>query len=552
MAGGVMQQRIGNVWKPLGYFSKAFSDVQKKYSAFDRELLAIYMAIVHFRYLVEGRELIVYTDHKPLTFALSKVGTANETARRARQLMFISEFTNDIRHIEGTNNVVADALSRVETITCPAVVDFAELAHAQQADTQVTRPHASTARFATITIPSTDKVIYCEISTNTPRPYVPDSFRRQVFENIHNISHPGIRTTRKMVTQKFFWPGMNKDIGTWARSCVDCQRSKVTRHVISHLGEFETADRFQHLHIDLVGPLPTTQQGYRYLVTMIDRFTRWPEAVPIQDMTAETVARIVYEHWICRFGAPIHITTDQGRQFESDLFTSLLRFLGIKRSRTTAYHPQCNGLIERAHRSLKASLTARMAENTSWLEELPTVLLGLRAAIKADSDVSAAELVYGQGLRLPGDFYVTSQASSLDPSAYVVKLRETISRLKPIPHRNNDARKNFVFKELKDCTHVFIRNDMVRKPLTPNYDGPYQVLSRNQKTFKVQLQNRQAEISIDRLKPAFLLNEGAQNNTEQHYIPSQNITIDPVPIPGTCTTRRGRIINRPVRYLIDM
>jgi cleavage and polyadenylation specificity factor subunit 1 len=355
-----------------------------------------------------------------------------------------------------------------------------------------------------------------------------------------------------MVTQKFFWPGMNKDIGIWARSCVDCQKCKVSRHVISHLGNFQPAGRFEHLHVDLVGPLPTTQQGFRYLLTMIDRFTRWPEAVAIENMTAETVAKVVYEQWICRFGAPIHITTDQGRQFESELFESLLKLLGIKRSRTTAYHPQCNGILERTHRTLKAALTARMMGNTSWLEELPTVLLGLRAAIKSDSDVSAAELVYGQGLRLPGDFYYPSQVSNLDPEDYVEKLRETIARLKPIPHRHKDHRKIFVFKELDNCTHVFIRNDMVRKPLTPSYDGPYRVLNKTSKVFKVQLANRQAEVSIDRLKPAFLLNHDIQNSPDHNVLVSPNSPPNPVSIPGTRATRSGRIINRPHRYLIDM
>jgi cleavage and polyadenylation specificity factor subunit 1 len=551
MAGGVLQQKIGKVWKPLGYFSKAFSDTQSHYSTFDRELLAIYMSIVHFRNQIEGRELIVYTDHKPLTFALSKVATANETPRRANQLMFISEFTSEIRYIEGTCNTVADALSRVETITCPTIVDFEELAEAQRPFEPETRPQ-SNVHFATIPIPNANKDIYCEMSTNTPRPYVPSTFRRKIFNAIHNISHPGIRTTRKMVTQKFFWPGMNKDIGIWARSCVDCQKCKVSRHVISHLGNFQPAGRFEHLHVDLVGPLPTTQQGFRYLLTMIDRFTRWPEAVAIENMTAETVAKVVYEQWICRFGAPIHITTDQGRQFESELFESLLKLLGIKRSRTTAYHPQCNGILERTHRTLKAALTARMMGNTSWLEELPTVLLGLRAAIKSDSDVSAAELVYGQGLRLPGDFYYPSQVSNLDPEDYVEKLRETIARLKPIPHRHKDHRKIFVFKELDNCTHVFIRNDMVRKPLTPSYDGPYRVLNKTSKVFKVQLANRQAEVSIDRLKPAFLLNHDIQNSPDHNVLVSPNSPPNPVSIPGTRATRSGRIINRPHRYLIDM
>ncbi|XP_055944570.1 uncharacterized protein YagA-like [Argiope bruennichi] len=117
------------------------------------------------------------------------------------------------------------------------------------------------------------------------------------------------------------------------------------------------SQRFEHVHLDLVGPLPPSQGNY-YCLTMIDRFTRWPEAVPIPDMTAQTVAQKFFKHWIARFGCPVRITTDQGRQFESDLFRALSQLLGIKRIRSSPYHPQANGLIEEFHRPLKEALRA--------------------------------------------------------------------------------------------------------------------------------------------------------------------------------------------------
>lgn len=109
--GGVLQIKVGSHWRPLGYFSKKFNDVQLKYSTYDRELLAVYLSVQHFRYMVEGRPFVIYTDHKPLVYAFSKKPSDKETPRRIRQLMFISEFTTDIRHINGSDNIPADTLT---------------------------------------------------------------------------------------------------------------------------------------------------------------------------------------------------------------------------------------------------------------------------------------------------------------------------------------------------------------------------------------------------------------------------------------------------------
>jgi cleavage and polyadenylation specificity factor subunit 1 len=122
------------------------------------------------------------------------------------------------------------------------------------------------------------------------------------------------------------------------------------------LGNFiPPAASFLHVHVDLVGPLPTSA-GYTYCLTAVDRFTSWPEVIPIPDITADTVARALLTGWISRFGCLQTITTDQGRQFESQLFQSLARMCDIKLARTIANHPAANGLVEHFHRTLKAAI----------------------------------------------------------------------------------------------------------------------------------------------------------------------------------------------------
>lgn len=573
-AGAVLQQFLNQKWQPLGYFSKKFSDAQRNYSTFDRELLAIYMAIKYFRKMFEGRNLIIFTDHKPLTYVLQKSPSASETPRRARQLIFISEFTTDIRHISGSQNIVADALSRVpvEIITCPTSLDYEKIAEEQERDKNNIDKLASQSNLSIkkIALPNSRKAIYCETSTSFARPYLPENFRRQAFDALHSISHPGIRTTRKLISEKFFWPSMNTEISTWAKQCIQCQRCKVQRHTSSDLSTFPPTERFQHVHIDIVGPLPTSPQGHRYLVTMIDRATRWAEAIPTDDTSAESIAKIFYENWIARFGSPRVVTSDQGRNFESRLFNKLLNTFGTERTRSSPYNPKANGMIERWHRSLKTSLKTRLSQHSTWIDELPTVLLGLRAAVRTDTGVSAAELTYGYNLRLPCDFFTTPSSSSPPPdqdmdSDFVSRLREFINAIKPSQQTLSHGNKRtlFVHEDLHTCKQVFIRNDAVKKPLQPTYDGPYTVLERNKKTFKLLLpERRSAVISIDRLKPAYTVNEDIHDNSSASQQdttaspPSAIMTPAPTPTSSSTKnqppilkkTRCGREIKYPVRF----
>ena len=167
--------------------------------------------------------------------------------------------------------------------------------------------------------------LYCDKSIGTQRPIVPLPWRHTVFKSLHNLSHPGIPAMQKMIASRFVWPGINSNIRRWTCSCTQCQRAKIQRHTTAPLSPYPTPDaHFDAVHIDIVGPLPPSQ-GYTYLLTYMDLYTRWPEAIPLSSITAEAVPQTFISGWIARFGVPSSIVTDRGRQFESRLWNSSTR-----------------------------------------------------------------------------------------------------------------------------------------------------------------------------------------------------------------------------------
>ena len=348
--------------------------------------------------------------------------------RQARHLKYISQYSTDIRHVAGAENTVADALTRAAIEEVRIGVDFGRMADLQQQDGEIQayRTAVTALRWEDITLGDGQCRLMCDVSTGVPRPLVPATMRREVFEIVHGLSHQGTSATVRIMTDKFVCHGIAKDVRSWARGCIECQTAKVHRHNKAPLHKFERATtRFAQVHVDLVGPLPNSR-GNTHLLTVIDRFTRWPEAIPLAKTNAASIGSAFALNWVARFGVPVDITSERGPQFTSELWKALAESIGAKVHHTKAYHPQANGLVERFHRSLKAALRARL-NNADWMNQLPWVMLGLRTASKQDMGVSVAEMVYGSPLTVPGAFVGIGTVP--ETADHLQRMRDIASRL---------------------------------------------------------------------------------------------------------------------------
>jgi hypothetical protein len=221
------------------------------------------------------------------------------------------------------------------------------------------------------------------------------------------------------------------------------------------------------MHGDIVGPLPTSAEGFSYLFTMVDRSTRWLEAVPIKSITAQQCVNTFIATWVAKCRPPL--PGIQGRQFTSALWTGLHKLLGVQLINTTAYH---GGMVERCHGQLKAALWAWLA-STEWPEHLPWVLLGLRTAPKEDSAISSAELMFSMLLSLPAEFIRDAEPPA---EHFLERLRGMeMPATSPLIYAEVAAKPP---PALMEASHMYVRRRGSITPLAPLFAGPYKVLAR--------------------------------------------------------------------------
>ena len=343
----------------------------------------------------------------------------------SRALSEIAQYSQDIRYKPGKLNLLADALSRPSGTPpglayCPevdVVASVKKLVTTELAPSKILQAQEGCQSIQNLQKRLQNKTVQmvnykgqklmCEVSTGTPRPVIPKSLVKYVLQACHDLDHCGQKEVYNRAKQAYFWPSMGKDISTYVSTCHPCQSVKPVRHYSPKTKTFKVPDdRFEEVHVDVVGPLPQSE-GMSYLFSMIDRKSRWYECIPMSVATSKSCAEAFVRGWLQRFGCPKRIICDNANTFTANLWSDLTRILGIQVTFVPLYHQQTNGAVERQHRTLKESIKASLIEmgdvyKQNWMTQLPFTLLGRRVAYQPDLDTSSAMLTIGASPVIPG------------------------------------------------------------------------------------------------------------------------------------------------------
>ena len=243
--------------------------------------------------------------------------------------------------------------------------------------------------------------------------------------------HFGRDRTVELIKRRFYWPNITDSVKRWCTSCDLGAKGKPGPGVGKYpLKQIQVTRRFQVVALDIFGPLPRTEDGNEYIVVIGEYFTKYIEAFALPNHTAMTVADILVTQIICRYGCMEQIHSDQGPEFESQLFQEVCRLLGIKKSRTTPYRPQCDAIVERFNRTLKQMLSIFCSENqNNWDDYLPYSLMAYRASEQCSTKCTPNLLIFGQEINCPVDLMYGPSPSSPEfecPIQYVEWLKSAM------------------------------------------------------------------------------------------------------------------------------
>ncbi|XP_043208845.1 uncharacterized protein LOC122374269 [Amphibalanus amphitrite] len=448
--GAVLSQRVDGLERPVAYASRCLSKAEMSYSVTERECLAVVWAVRHFSVYLQGRSFTLITDHCPLTYLRS---CKDPRGRLARWILELEQYSYTMVYKAGRKIGHADALSRaVREVHLRS--DTQDLLRLQMSDADFLMIASCLASGLPCPSDASSVVKFylsrrdsLEVDRGTGLLFttheghrqllVPPAGVRQVLHESHDTQcsgHLGIDKTLSRLRDRFHWPSMARDVATYVKSCVPCsQRKSPAPQPRASFGKMPVpSGPWQWVSVDVTGPFPVTADGNRYILVVTCGFSKWVEAFSMPNQEAGTVARILVDRLFCRYGCPETIHSDQGRNFESRLFQEVCKHMGISKTRTSAYHPQGNGQVERFNRTLCSMLSMFVSgDQRNWDEVLPKVVFAYNTSVHKSTNMTPFSVFFGRSARLPLDVVCHADKCPAAPVACGVdqnQIREKVGK----------------------------------------------------------------------------------------------------------------------------
>ena len=556
--GAVLSQRAHDgSERPVAYASRCLTKAEINYTTTERECLAVVWAVRHFAAYLQGRQFKLVTDHCPLTFLRS---CKDPRGRLARWIIELEQFTYVMEYRKGNSIPHADALSRGVTAPLREILissDEGDKVKAQRSDPDLLQviaclvhgqpcpPDAMpTTKFylshrESLKVDPASNLLFW-VADGEKRLVVPASSVREVLAACHDSQfsgHLGLAKTTQKVKERFFWRSMHDDIVTYIRSCERCcQKKSPPTPKRANFGEMPVPSApWQWIGMDIAGPFPTTDRDSRYILVVTCAFSKWVETFAIPNQEASTIASVLVDQLFSRYGCPSVIHTDQGRNFEANLMKDIFNHLGIKKTRTSGYHPQGNGLVERFNKTVCSMLSMFVADDQrDWDLFLPKVTFAYNTSVHESTKEMPFTLFMGRMPRLPAD--VACGAESCPASLLLSEERKkdmyqkvsaAITAAAARRAERQARRANVETYQVGDF--IWLHNPARKVGRSPKlhrpWEGPYQVTAvLSDSTYRIQLskagsRRRGIVVHHDRLKPCFCREEerynGIRNNGQE-------------------------------------
>ena len=571
--GAVLSQVEDGRETVIAYASRVLSKAERGYCVTRRELLAVVTFLQQFRAYLLGRHFVVRTDHGSLAWLTN---FRNPEGQLARWLEQLQEFDFDIVHRPGRKHLNADALSRIPCRQCGRSTHVTEVEESTSTTAVVatiaesdlipglTLQELREAQLGDINIGEVlrekekgldspvgagqgrsresrrllmlwkqlklkDGLLWRKCKEDSGNSFilqlvVPSQFRQQIIYELHSGTmggHLGTEKTHSRVKERFYWPGYWGDVCLFCEACTSCTTRKTPAPKRrAPLQSVRAGYPMEIVAMDLTGPFPESPEGNRYILVVGDYFTKWMEVYALRDQEATTVAKKLVDEFFCRFSVPDQLHSDQGKQFESHLISSICELLQVKKSRTTPYHPQSDGLVERFNRTLTTMLATTAKEHPfEWESHLKKVCFAYNTSVHASTGHTPFFLMFGRQAQLPVDLvYKTNKTQKVISSEYAANLKQSLEQAYN-KVRTTMGAKQLLQRQLYDRrvhgqphqvgdlvwlhTTVLARGNT--KKLHHPWKGPYRILKKpTDSTYKIQsLRNprERAVVHFNRLKP---------------------------------------------------